>query len=229
MKIRNKCNLGVFLMFNVNGMGMIVGDSRVKEKRFPVIERSSMEHVRGLIIHQTDSEDEFSVFASYARKNANGAHFLIAKNGGIYQTASLFQTTRHVGKIKARCMAEHRCTPAEVVRYRKFSPDATNRLEMVKTVPQRYPSNFDSVGIEVVGKCRLPAHIHMPAGLTDIERNSFVDKFGVYDPLTTAQQGALQYLLRELVSTLHVPLEEIHRHPDVSYKQKTEAATAVLR
>lgn len=66
-------------MFNVNDMGMIVGDSRVKERRFPAIERSSMALVRGLIIHQTDSEDEFSVFASYARANANGAHFLVAK------------------------------------------------------------------------------------------------------------------------------------------------------
>lgn len=216
-------------MFNVNDMGMIVGDSRVKERRFPAIERSSMALVRGLIIHQTDSEDEFSVFASYARANANGAHFLVAKNGCIYQTASLFRTTRHVGKIKARCMAEHRCTPSEIIRYQKFSPDATNRLEMVKTVPQRYPSNLDSVGIEVVGKCRLPAHVRMPIGLTDIEKNSFIDKFGVYDPLTTAQQVALQYLLGGLVSTLHVPLEEIHRHPDVSYKQRTEAATAVLR
>ncbi|SFD65526.1 N-acetylmuramoyl-L-alanine amidase [Paracidovorax konjaci] len=166
------------------------------------------------------------MFQSYGRANANGAHFLVAKGGVIYQTASVFRTTRHVGKIKARCLAEHRCTPAEMAQYGKFSPDTTNRLEMSKSVPQRYPSNFDSIGVELVGRCRLPAHIKMPVNLTDIQKNVFMEKFGVYDAVTSAQQSSLQFLLRGLLDTLRIPLKEVHRHPEVSYKQKTEASTA---
>jgi len=221
---------GVFkAMFNVDGEGMVVGDPHIKVRRFPAVEKASMETVSGIIIHQTDSEDESAVFSSYGRANANGAHFLIARNGVIYQTASLLRSTRHVGKIKARCLAEHRCTAAELVQYRQFSPEKTNRLEMLKSVPQRYPSNFDSIGIEAVGKCRLPGHISMPPGLNEIQKNVFMEKFGVYDPLTGPQQTAPQYLVRGLADTLKIPSREVHKHPDISYKQPTEASTAVWK
>jgi hypothetical protein len=49
-------------------------------------------------------------------------------------------------------------SPAVAVVYRSddhalrhFSARAEHRMEMAKHVPQRYPSNADSVGIEIVG------------------------------------------------------------------------------
>lgn len=45
-------------MFNVDGEGMVVGDPHIKVRRFPAVEKNSMEAVSGIVIHQTDSEDE---------------------------------------------------------------------------------------------------------------------------------------------------------------------------
>jgi N-acetylmuramoyl-L-alanine amidase len=70
----------------------------------------------------------------------------------VYQTASLYKKTWHVGKLKARCLVEQRCTPVELAALKKFNPTAENSQEKAKQVPDRYPSNDDSIGIELVGK-----------------------------------------------------------------------------
>ncbi|WP_245783580.1 hypothetical protein [Paracidovorax konjaci] len=44
-------------MFNIDRSGMVVGDARIKARRSPTIERSPMEKVNGVVVHQTDSED----------------------------------------------------------------------------------------------------------------------------------------------------------------------------
>jgi N-acetyl-anhydromuramyl-L-alanine amidase AmpD len=138
-------------------------------------------------------------------QNANGAHFLIDKDGTIYQVASLHRQTRHVGKLKARCVAEHRCTPTELTALKRFNPTAEHRREMAKQVPERYPSNEDSVGIEIVGA---------------------VVSQGVYEPVNADQNASLQWLVSELTSTLGIPMTEIFRHPDVSRKTPSEAQSA---
>ena len=60
-----------------------------RETISPKIERMEMPKVNGLIIHQTQSPSVNSTLNSYAQDKANGAHFLIDKDGTIYQTASL--------------------------------------------------------------------------------------------------------------------------------------------
>ncbi|KGD70386.1 hypothetical protein HA49_20910 [Tatumella morbirosei] len=110
-------------------------------KRFSTIERGKLDKVNGIVVHQTgDSTAEIS-FNSYKHTGANGAHFLIDKDGNIYQTASVFKVTNHVGNIRSRCYM-------------------------------------------------------------------------------------LRWLVAELTYTLKVPMTEIFRHPEVSYKVKTEAGTA---
>src|ERR1035437_8490823 len=47
-----------------------------------------------------------SALSSYNNPSANGTHFLIDKDGTIYQTASVFQQTWHVGKLRSRCRSE---------------------------------------------------------------------------------------------------------------------------
>ena len=64
----------------------------------------------------------------------------------------MYKKTWHVGKLKARCLVEQRCTPVELTALKKFNPTAENSQEKAKQVPDRYPSNDDSVGIELVGK-----------------------------------------------------------------------------
>lgn len=218
-------------MLHIDPQGMIIA-SRVQPRRFTVIERAAMTSITGIIIHQTGSADEQSVFSSYKR-GGNGAHFLIAKNGTIYQTASVNYRTNHVGPLKARCLAEHRCTAAEFRRSTIFPQVSTvermSKIEMTKSVPLRYPSNTDSIGIEIVGSASLPPGITMPAGLSKAQQDAFLGEKSVYESVTTAQNMSLRWLVDELIGTLHVNSSEVHRHPDVSRKNTTEASTAIWR
>ena len=52
-----------------------------RETISPKIERKEMPAVNGLVIHQTDSPTVSSTLNSYVLKEANGAHFLIDKDG----------------------------------------------------------------------------------------------------------------------------------------------------
>ncbi len=47
--------------------------------------------------------------------------------------------------------------PRPNIEHGTLSRTAVNRIEMRKSVPPRHPSNEDSTGIEIVGKCNLPA------------------------------------------------------------------------
>ncbi|WP_454764515.1 peptidoglycan recognition protein family protein [Cupriavidus campinensis] len=193
-----------------------VDAERVKVKIFPNIERGPMEKVNGIVVHQTYSPTAESTFNSYRDKGANGAHFLIDKDGTIYQTASLLKRTNHVGYLKSRCIATHVCSPTE---FRLASSiRGTKKLsdhEYNKTWPQRYPSNKDAIGIELVGM----------AYAKDIPRKNEKPNL-VYEDVTEAQNLSLRWLITELVRSFKVSTSEIYRHPHVSYKIVTEASTA---
>ena len=81
-------------------------------------------------------------------------------------------------------------------------------MEAVKSVPDRYPANQDSVGIELVGKA--------------ISNNGIQS----YEAVTKDQNDSLKWLIMELTATLQVPFTEIFRHPTASYKNPSEASTA---
>lgn len=191
-------------MLHVDSQGYIL-DERVKRTPRPLIEHGVLHRISGIIVHQTGGASGASSLSSYTLQNANGAHFLIDKDGTIYQVASLQRQTWHVGKLRSRCVAEHRCTPAELSALSHFNPTAEHRREMKKHVPERYPSNEDSVGIELVGA---------------------VTGEGVYEKVTAQQNASLQWLISELTSTFGVSMTEIFRHPVVSRKNPSEAQSA---
>jgi hypothetical protein len=87
----------------------------------------------------------------------------------------------------------------------KFNPTAENAQEKAKQVPNRYPLNDDSVGIELVGK---------------------VLANGVYDAVTADQNTSLRWLVSEIQTTLGVAVTEVFRHPEVSRKNPSEAQSA---
>ncbi len=189
-------------------------DDRIKLAIKPHLHRGLMLRVQGIIIHQTNTDNAQAVFNSYDKPNAHGAHFLIDKDGTIYQTASVLRQTIHVGPIKARCLAVLSCTLTELKKlyklpthpFRAFTEKMSEQEQRRKRVPDRYPSNLDSIGIENVGK--------------------FHKDTGFYDDLTEEQQDSLSWLLNVLKSALGVPVTEIFRHPTVSRKQESEAASA---
>ena len=103
------------------------------------------------------------------------------------------------------------CTAAEVKAYAKLGPTGVNRLESLKAVPDRFPSNDDSIGIELVGAALAP-----PKAGAEPE----------YETVTDAQNASLKWLIGELSMLLGVPFTEVFRHPQVSRKNMTEASTA---
>lgn len=146
------------LVIDANG---VVINTRVKRALSPSIERGPMKSIHGIIVHQTGGPTAESALASYKRSSANGAHFLIDTDGTIYQTASLRKQTWHVGKLKARCVLEKRCTPVELKGLQRFNPSKEDKRELAKNVPDRFPSNQDSIGIELVGEA-LPRGNSVP-------------------------------------------------------------------
>jgi N-acetyl-anhydromuramyl-L-alanine amidase AmpD len=199
-------------MLNIDAQGLVV-DGRIVRAIRPAIERAPMLIIRGLIVHQTGGGSAQSALESYQRQSANGAHFLIDKDGTLYQTASLRKQTWHTGKLRSRCMLEARCSTAEQRLNNSFNPSQENAREQLKSVPDRYPSNADAIGIELVGEA-------LPRG------GSTPDALKTYEPVTPAQNAALQWLIQELSNTLNIPLSEVFRHPTVSRKNPTEASTA---
>lgn len=163
-----------------------------------------MPKVNGIIVHQTHSTTAQATFNGYSVSGANGAHFLIDKDGAIYQTASVFKKTNHVGRLKARCVVENCC------RETQFDPIGTNKIEQKKISPFRYPANKDSIGIELVGKA------YPVQGKKQL----------VFEKVTAKQNVSLKWLIGEISITLGVPMTEIFKHPEVSYKNETEAETA---
>jgi N-acetyl-anhydromuramyl-L-alanine amidase AmpD len=177
-----------------------VVDTKVTLKIEPKIEKGPMAAVTGIIVHQTAGSSAASAFASYAN-GAVGAHFLIDKDGTIYQTARVTQKTWHVGWLQSRCVAELKCAAPK-----KWDPRGTHRSELSKSWPNRYPTNDDSIGVELVGK--------------------FDATTRTYETATSAQNASLKWLVAELNLTLKLRATEVFRHPTVSYKEPTEASTA---
>ncbi|GKT22630.1 hypothetical protein [Acidovorax sp. SUPP3334] len=71
--------------------------------------------------------------------------------------------------------------------------------------------------------------VKMPMGLSKVQQDAFLGEKAVHEPVTTAQNNSLRWLVDELISTLPLNSAEVHRHPDVSRKNATEASTAIWR
>ncbi|WP_020200730.1 peptidoglycan recognition family protein [Cupriavidus sp. WS] len=186
-----------------------VDAERVKLAIHPAIERGPMHKVNGIVVHQTGAPTAKSTFNSYGNKSANGAHFLIDLDGTIYQTASLLRATAHVGLLRSRCLETRKCSPVEIsAAAAKRGVRALHKHEGKKEWPRRFPSNDDAIGIELVGNHRGP-----------VGRE-------IYDDVTDSQRISLKWLVSELAETLDVSMHEVYLHPEVSYKNETEARTA---
>ena len=205
--------------------GMII-HARVRNARSLAIERGRrLTPITGVIVHQTDADTSASSLSSYTRPKANGAHFLIDTDGTIYQTAAIYQRTNHVGPLKARCLAWGALKPC-ASDYAKPGVDAMHRIEMRKPASDRYPSNMEAIGIEMVGRARLPLGFKDPDLRKKRSAEQLRGEFGVYDMPTAAQNQSLSWLVKVLEESMQIAPGEVFRHPLVSRKNKTEAQGA---
>jgi N-acetyl-anhydromuramyl-L-alanine amidase AmpD len=197
----------------------IIDHERVIVKIFPNIERGPMTVVNGIVVHQTTAPETSHTFNSYINKGANGAHFLIDKNGIIYQTASLYRVTNHVGFLKSRCKETLYCSPAALSssqKAHKLGPKLRHRHEIKKSFPERYPYNADSIGIELVGET------------IQNENKKINDGEAIFVEVTEKQNESLKFLVQEIIKSLKLDVHktEIYKHPTISQKNMTEARSA---
>lgn len=197
-------------MSTVDAQGMM-NDARVTARRYATIEHGTLDAVRAIVLHQTDSQNAEPALAAY-RTGPNGAHFLIDADGAVYQTTSLRRRCYHVGRlIRSRCLEIERsqCKDPELAKAKALGWTAQikeiDRIERQKEYPARYPVNADAIGIELVGR-------HL-----DDSR---------YEAITTAQQVSLTWLIGELYLHFGIGAGDVFRHPEVSYKNPGEAAGA---
>ena len=95
----------------------------------------------------------------------------------------------------------------------EFNAKAENKRERVKQAGVRYPSNKDSIGIELFGES-------FPKG-PNIDQKKV--KFEI---VADAQNESLRWLVEQLKKEYRIPDSEVFRHPEISYKNITEASTA---
>jgi len=189
--------------------------SRVTDRIQAAIEKGSLAAVHALVVHQTGAATSDSSFNSYAT-GQNGAHFLIDADGSIYQTARVNQKCWHVGKVRAKCQEMKTCAPDELkainaILFKRGESYAVrikqlHEHESGKSYPDRYPTNEDSLGIEIV--------------------SDFNEKADTYDAVNKAQNDALSWLVATLETLLTLVDADVYTHGTIGYKQKSEGSTA---
>ena len=196
----------------------VIRNTRIKNDIYSQIEKGKLIKVNAIVLHQTGSNSSESAYFSY-KSGQNGAHFLIEKNGSIVQTARINQKCWHVGAIRSKCYELKSCSvqgfnEVQAVLFKKGESYALrvkklNRLESDKDYPERYPTNEDSIGIEIVGAFDL--------------------KLNQYEMVSREQNIALAWLVKLLQTALDMDDDDIYRHPEVSYKKPSEAKSATWK
>lgn len=101
-----------------------------------------------------------------------------------------------------------------------------HRIEMRKAPGDRYPSNMEAIGIEMVGRARLPASVKLLPNEEKWPLEKIRGKYGIFDTPTAAQNQSLLWLVRVLEDSMQIASDEVFRHPVVSRKNPTEAQGA---
>jgi N-acetyl-anhydromuramyl-L-alanine amidase AmpD len=190
-------------------------DSRVTFNTYKSIEHDAMNKVNSIVLHRTDSATGSTTLNAYKNGQTTGAHFLIDENGKIYQTASLKKSCWHVGILLPRCEVEKNCDPKELRTITAliheegltFSRRVKNLSvhETKKKYPLRYPSNSDSIGIEVVGRFLV------------IEKS--------FEKASRQQLNSIKWLVEALANYYQIDTRSnIYAHGAIARKQVSEGA-----
>jgi hypothetical protein len=92
--------------------GLIL-DPRVTVKLCPLLDHGPLPVIHAVIMHQTGGATAASSLGKYTDRTSTdhtGAHFLLDKDGTMYQTLQINRRCAHVAPIKSRCLAEMRCS-----------------------------------------------------------------------------------------------------------------------
>jgi hypothetical protein len=186
-------------------------DPNITQTKIPQLENGPMAAVNGIVMHRTEGSTASGTIGHWkGQSNPSGTHFIIDRDGTIHQTASLNNSTSHVGKIRSRGEVEGTLTPEDkqqlVTARAKPTSDTldVHRLESRKDYPQRYPNNSDSVGIEVVG--------------------TYDEKTKRWQEPTEQQLESVRRLVGILQSNYGLNNKDVYEHDKISYKTDGEGA-----
>lgn len=190
-------------------------DAGITRTPIPAISHAAMPQVNGIVLHRTESSTAASTLATWRNRDAGtGAHFLIDRDGTVHQTVSVDQQAWHVGAIRSRGEVEGTITPddqrellaarGDQSEWRGTAVRAVSRIESGKPYPERYPTNADSIGIEVVGR-------YHPA----TQR---------WDDPTPQQTASINRLMESLQRNFGLGNEDVYEHDAISRKTPGEGA-----
>ncbi len=186
-------------------------DPNIIRTSIPALERNPLTDVNGIVMHRTMGSTAAGTLSHWRSESSpNGTHFLIDRDGTIHQTASLDNNTNHVGKIRSRGEVEGTLTSEqteELAAARKAKGDdykAVHLLESRRGYPERYPTNGDSIGIEVVA--------------------SYNTATKTWQEPTEAQRESIQRLVGTLQSNYGLNDRDVYEHDRISYKTQGEGA-----
>lgn len=194
-----------------------ISHPKIKSHTIENLEHGTIGKVNSIVIHRTAAGTAESTLNTWLTKKS-GAHFLIAKDGTIYQTAGLNKACWHMGLVMSRCRFEDKCSDKDVkiIKDILFGAGSWSKkygkvfnLEKKKNYPDRYPMNSDSIGIELVG-------LYFGSG----------DK-GTFEKLTKAQASSFLWLMTELLQKYNLKLDEdVFSHGAVARKKIYEGVGA---
>lgn len=196
----------------ING---VIKDEKVIVKLFPNIEQGPMLKVHAVVLHRTGGSNFQGTLDAYSDPaKTTGAHFLITKNGAIFQTARLTHRARHVGYIQARCQNEDTCTNVQKKELWQANQKKTwakdiQRIEQAKKYPERYAMNSDSIGVEIVGQ--------------------YLQAQKKYEDATLAQLDATKVLLAALLKNYKLGFQDVYAHGEIGRKGAANEGSIVLQ
>jgi N-acetyl-anhydromuramyl-L-alanine amidase AmpD len=181
--------------------GFVIGYG-VTKNQITELEKGTLKTIQGVVLHRTASSNSESALTSF--KSGIGTHFLVDKDGTIYQTADLRKITFHVGAIRSKCFEEGNCSETESAIIKSFgwNPGKVYSHEEKKSYPDRYPYYIDAVGIEVVG--------------------AYVLETKTWEKLTDKQIEAVSTLVNLLKMSYNMKFSDVYTHERISYKTEGE-------
>ena len=179
------------------------------------ITHDRMPQVNAIVLHRTDSSTADSTLSTWRNRDAGtGAHFLIDRDGTIHQTVSVDRQAWHVGAIRSRGEVEGTIpledqqelsnTRGGQAEWRGPIVRAVSRIESTRPYPERYPTNKDSIGIEVVAR-------YQPATQT-------------WESPTPEQAAAIKRLMGSLQRNFALSDRDVYEHDVISRKTPGEGS-----
>lgn len=168
------------------------------------LEKGSLtqQQTKAIILHRTNTDTSLQAVNGFL--SGVGTHFLIDTDGTIYQCASLYKYTQHVGKIRSKAKETGTWSEKEQQHIKSLGNNVQvlYDYEKTKSYPNRYPINSDSIGIEVVGKY----------------------KSNQWEVATQAQKDSIKNLVEILKEEYNLSDDDVYEHDKISRKTDGEGA-----